>query len=341
MRLRDSVVRVLSLVLTSSLVLTVSAQSPRATISGNVTDPDGKGVAGAQVQAKNEAGAEFHAKSSPSGGYSLTQLPSGTYQVTVLSSGLVPFEKQNVKVEAGATVRLDALLQDFISLGAVGEDRTFFGAALDPHDAPTGPTPRTPDGKPDFSGAWNTLRFVDPGNPEPLAWAEALSKERVANNLKDMPTARCLPYGITLSAFVFPFRIMQNATIVALLYEEDLPRLIYLDGRKHPEETLTPFVGHSVGRWEGDTLVVDTVDFNDKTWLDTVGHPHTDKMHVIEHYRRKDLGHLEVDVTIDDPGAYKKPWTIKRASELAPPNLELGQYVCTENNRDLPHLVGK
>jgi hypothetical protein len=321
--------------------LAASSQNPHNAISGAVTDADGAGVAGAQVQAKNAAGAQFQAKTSASGGYSLADLPAGVYQVTISSPGLRPFAKQNVTVKPAETTRVDAHLEDFLSLGAVGEDRVFFAGALDPHNAPTGPTPRTADGKPDFSGAWNTLRFVDPGKPEPLPWAEALSKERVADNLKDMPTARCLPYGITLSAFVFPFRIMQSATIVALLYEEDLPRLIYLDGRKHPEETLTPFVGHSVGRWEGDTLVVDTIGFNDKTWLDSVGHPHTDKLHVTERYRRKDLGHLEVDVTIDDPGAYKKPWTIKRASELAPADNELGQYVCTENNRDLPHLVGK
>jgi hypothetical protein len=334
MRLRDAAVFFLL------FALTLSAQSPRGTISGNVTDPDGKGVA-AQVQAKNEAGAEFHAKSSASGSYSLTQLPSGTYQIAIVSPGLQPFEKPDVKVQAGQTVRVDASLPDFFSLGSLGEDRVFYADVFDEHKAPTGPTPRTPDGKPDLSGVWHTLRFVDPGKPEALPWAEAAGKERLSNNMKDLPSSRCLPVGPTMAALVLPFRIMQSPTVMALLYEDELPRQIYLDGRKHPDESLSPFVGHSVGKWEGDTLVVDMVGFNDQGWLDFGAHPHTDKLHITERYRRKDLGHLEVEITVDDPGAFKKPWTMKKATELAAAGEEVGQYVCNENNRDLQHLVGK
>ena len=335
MRLRNSAICFLL------CALTVSAQSPRGTISGNVTDPDGKAIAGAQVQAKNEAGAEFHAASSASGSYSIAQLPAGTYQIAVVSPGLEPFQKPDVKLQAGQTVQIDARLEDFFSLGSVGEDRTFYAGIFEPHDAPTGPPPHTPDGKPDLSGVWHTLRFVDPGQPDALPWAEAASKERMANNMKELPSARCLPVGPTLQAVVLPFRIMQSPTVLAILYEDELPRQVYLDGRKHPEEPLAPFVGHSVGKWEGDTLVVDTVGFNDQGWVDLTGHPHTDKLHVTERYRRKDVGHLELEVTIDDPGAFKKPWTMKRASELAAPGDEVGQYVCNENNRDLQHLVGK
>jgi len=323
------------------LAFAVYGQSVSGTISGTVTDPDGKAVSGAQVQAKNAAGVQFQAKASASGSYALADLPAGTYDITVTSPGLRPFTKENVAVQAGETGHVDARLADLTSLGAVGEDRVFFAGITEPHDAPTGPIPRTPDGKPDFSGVWYPLRIVDPGKPDPLPWAEALSKERVANNLKDVPSARCLPFGITRGSTFFSFRIMQNETVLAILYEEDLPRQIYLDGRKHPEESLSPFVGHSVGKWEGDTLVVDTVGFNDKTWLDPQGHPHTDELHLIESYHRKDLGHLEVEVTIDDPGAYKRPWTMKRKAELAGEDQEIGQYVCTENNRDVQHLVGK
>jgi hypothetical protein len=321
-------------------ILAAFGQGQRGTIIGAVTDPDGKAIAGAQVQAKNEGGTQFQAKTSASGTYSIEQLPAGTYQVTVVSGGLVPFEQKDVGLKAGQTARVDARLQDFFSLGTVGEDRVFYADIFDPHAAPKGPAPRTRDGKPDFSGVWHTLRFIDPGIPSPLPWADAASKENLANNLKNIPSARCLPVGPTMSALVLPFRIMQNATVMALLFEDELPRQIYLDGRKHPDESISPFVGHSVGRWEGDTLVVDVVGFNDQGWLDVPGHPHTDKLHIIERWRRKDLGHLEVEITIDDPGAYKKPWTMKKATELAP-NDEVGQYVCNENNRDLPHLVGK
>lgn len=325
----------------SLCVFGISAQGQDGVISGTITDLDGKAVANARVQAKNQAEAQFQAKATATGTYLLTQLPAGTYQIMVVSPGLAPFEKKDVQVHPGETARVDARLQDFPSLGAVGEDRAFYADIFEPHHGPTGPAPLTPDGHPDFSGMWHSMRFVDPGKPEMLPWAEALTKERQANNMKDSPSSRCLPYGIILEALFFGFRIMQNSTLVALLFADDLPREIFLDGRKHPEEPLSPFVGHSVGHWEGDTLVVDTVGFNDKTWLDLNGHPHTDKMHVTERFRRKDLGHLEVEITIDDPGAYKTPWTIKRAAELLPVTEEIGQYVCTENNRDLPHLVGK
>jgi hypothetical protein len=323
------------------LALSVSGQGTRGSIGGAVTDADGAGVSGAQVQAKNAAGAQFQAKTSASGGYSLVDLPAGSYQISIASPGLRPFTKQDVKLEAGQTIRVDARLSDFESLGSVGEDRTFFANILEGHAAPTGPTPRTPDGKPDFSGVWHTLRIVDPGKPEPLPWAEEFSKQQFATNFKDLPSARCLPMGFLATGGFFGFRIMQNSTVLAFLYEEELPRQIYLDGRKHPEESLSPYVGHAVGKWEGDTLVVDTVGFNDQKWLDGEARARTDKLHVVERYTRKDLGHLEIEILIDDPGAYKKPWSMKRAADLAGESEEVGQYVCTENNRDVPHLVGK
>jgi len=323
------------------LALTASAQSGRGIISGSVTDADGAAVANAQIQAKNEKGGQFQAKSSPTGAYSIASLPAGTYEIVVISPGLMPFQKPDVKLADGQTARVDARLSDFLSLGTVGEDRAFYSDILDPHQAPTGPAPRTRNGKPDFSGVWHALRYADPGKPEPLPWADALTKQRNADNLKDFPGSRCLPMGNTVAAFALAFRIMQNDSVIAFLYEDDLPRQIYLDGRKHPEESLSPFIGHSVGHWEGETLVVDTVGFNDNSWLDLAGHPHTDKMRTTERIRRKDLGHLEIETTIDDPGAYKKPWTIKRVTELETPDYEVGQYACMENNRDIPHLVGK
>ena len=321
--------------------LSAYGQGNLGSISGKVTDPDGAAVVNAQIAVKSSAAASFQTKSGADGTYSLTSLSPGTYTLTAVFPGLQPYQRQDVAVNAGQAVQMDVRLADFGSLGALGEDRTFYADVLGSHDAPAGPVPRMPDGKPDFSGIWHTLRVTDPGKPDMLAWAEALTRERIANNSKDFPNSRCLPYGVTLEAAFLPFRMMQNATLLAMLFAEDLPREIYLDGRGHPEEPLAPFVGHSIGKWDGDTLVVDTVGFNDKTWVDLTGHPHTNKLHLTERFRRKDLGHLEVEITIDDPGAYKKPWTMKRASELAPASEELGQYVCTENNQDTEHLVGK
>jgi hypothetical protein len=127
-----------------------------------------------------------------------------------------------------------------------------------------------------------------------------------------------------------------------MIDENDVPghRQIFLDGRSHPKDLQPTWMGHSVGKWEGETLVVDTVGFNDKTWLSLETSPHTEKMHLIERFQRPDLGHLRIELTIDDPEAYAKPWTIRRVSDLAP-NEEVQEFICTENNRDVEHMVGK
>ena len=127
-----------------------------------------------------------------------------------------------------------------------------------------------------------------------------------------------------------------------ILFDEgDLPRQIFLDGREHPKEPNRTWVGHSVGRWEGDTLVVDSVGFNDKSWVSLNFYPHTEMLHQVERFRRPDLGHLEIETTIDDPATFAKPWTWKKVSALAPDGEDVEEYVCSENNRDLEHLVGK
>lgn len=128
---------------------------------------------------------------------------------------------------------------------------------------------------------------------------------------------------------------MQNETVLAFLYESNLPRQIYLDGRKHPEESLSPFVGHSTGQWDGETLVVDTVGFNETSWLTGAGVPHTEQLHIVERIRRNDLGHMAGEMRFEDPGTFKQPWAMKFAAELGPANEEVGQLVCTENNLDV------
>jgi hypothetical protein len=116
---------------------------------------------------------------------------------------------------------------------------------------------------------------------------------------------------------------------------------IYTDGRKHPEDLTPTYMGHSIGHWEGDTLVVDTVGFNDRGTVGGVPHPRSEKLHVTERYRRPDFGHLEIEFTIDDPGTYAKRWKIHNTWDLAPKGEEVLEYICAENNKDLQHLVGK
>ena len=310
-------------------------------ISGTVLNLPGEVVAHAPIQATNlSTNAVFKTTSSEKGLYTITQLPPGAYDISVAFLGYNPFLQKNVTVASAQTARLDIHLIDY-QFDTLGDGREFRIDLYSPHPAPTGPTPRTPEGKPDLSGVWYAQRPVDLGKPEPLPWAEALVRERAANNSKDAPGARCLSRGILAAGALFPYKYVQTRTLLVMLFEDDIPshRQVFLDGRAHPKDPNPSWMGHSIGHWEGDTLVVDTVGFNDRSWLDPQGHPHTEKLHVTERFHRRDLGHLEIEFTIDDPDTYAKPWVIKRATELDPDD-EVGEYVC-ENNHDPEHMVGK
>jgi hypothetical protein len=311
-------------------------------IAGTVVDLTGNGVAKAPVQATNVATkAVYKATSSDKGGYRLEPLPAGVYEIAVAALGYSPYAEQNLMVQAGQTLKLDIHLLDF-QLGTLGDGVEFRIDQLTAHATPKGQGPRTPDGKPDLTGTWYAQRTVDPGKPEPLPWAQKLLEERAANNNKDAPGAHCLTRGITAAGALFPYELVQTPARLVMLFEDDIPshRTVYLDGRRHPKDPNPDWMGHSIGHWEGDTLVVDTIGFNDKSWLDNVGHAHTERLHVTERIRRPDLGHLEIEFTIDDPGAYAKPWIIKRVADLDTRD-EIGEYVCTEGERDAVHMVGK
>lgn len=311
------------------------------TITGTVSNLPGEAVADVAVQAVNSTtNAVYKAASSAKGVYTLAQLPSGTYEISIAAPGFNPFVQKNVIVTAAQTLRLDIHLTDY-QLDTLGDGREFRVDLISPHATPTGPAPRAADGKPDLSGVWYAQRPVDPGKPEPLPWVETLLRERAANNSKDAPGAHCLTRGVTAAGALFPYKLVQTPTLLVMLFEDDIPshRQVFLDGRGHPKDPNPSWMGHSIGHWEGDVLVIDTVGFNDRSWLDPQGHPHTERMRVTERLRRPDLGHLEIEFTIDDPGAYKKPWTMKRVADLDTGD-EVGEYVC-ENNKDPEHMVGK
>lgn len=311
------------------------------TITGTVSNLPGEPVANIPVQAFNSStNAIYKAVSSANGIYTLAQLPSGAYEISVAVQGFNPFSQKNVALASAQTLRLDIHLMDY-QLDTLGDGREFRVDLTSPHPTPPGPTPRTAGGKPDFSGVWYAQRPVDPGKPDPLPWVESLLRERAANNSKDAPGAHCLTRGVTAAGALFPYKLIQTPTLLVMLFEDDIPshRQVFLDGRGHPKDPNPSWMGHSIGHWEGDDLVIDTIGFNNRSWLDPQGHPHTENMRVTERLRRPDLGHLEIEFTIDDPGAYKKPWTIKRMADLDPGD-EVGEYVC-ENNKDPEHMVGK
>ena len=229
----------------------------------------------------------------------------------------------------------------------------------------TAPAPRTPDGKPDFSGLWepdtrggtelSTFRTDVVFPPEwfnvgaqlkdglPFRpWARDLRIARKADNSKDSPDGKCLPMGPFMDhSNRSPRKIVQISGLVVILYEKSFAyRQIFTDGRPLPTDPQPSFYGYSSGKWEGDTLVVQTVGLRDDAWADEEGTPITEAARVTEKFRRPNFGRLEIEVTVDDTKAYTAPWTV-RLSQHIKLDTDLLEYVCRENEKDSPHIVGK
>lgn len=233
------------------------------------------------------------------------------------------------------------------------------------------PTPRTRDGKPDFSGIWLSgnpipcepakgADFLDCGAELPLAreaisigvsltgglpyqpWAAELVRKRSADQAKDDPHVRCLP-DTFIRSYGLPHmqKFVQVPGLLVMLDEMNANyRQIFTDGRPLPPIGTPAFKGYSVGKWEGDTLVVESTGFPDGEWLDRNGSPLTDAARITERIRRVNFGRMEIELTIDDPKAYTKPWTIKIIHSIVL-DTELMDYICTENEKDIGHMVGK
>ena len=203
------------------------------------------------------------------------------------------------------------------------------------------PPPLSADGRIDLSGIWRTptpdyLRDLATGGVDVrmLPWAQALYNQRLANDGRDRPTAACLPHSVTdFDAHFTPKKILQLPGLVVMLFESYRSyRQIHTDGRPLPPEPRSPsWMGYSVGRWERDALVVETVGVNEKTWLDDSGRPHSDALRIIERFERPTFGRMNVAITIDDPKTYVQPWTVRFSWELLA-DTELLDWVC-ENNK--------
>jgi hypothetical protein len=233
------------------------------------------------------------------------------------------------------------------------------------------PVPRT-NGNPDLSGVWEVdetplselkralppdffelqvdvagaskyvLNFLwdfkpedDPSRPE----TKALVKQRGQNEGKDLPTSRCLPGSVPFSLMILPFKIVQTPQQIVMLFEHyDPARQIYTDGRPLPKDPNPSWMGYAAGRWQGDTLVIESAGFNDKTWLDVSGHPRSESARMTERFRRRDFGHLDVEVTVNDPKYYTRAFTVKLPFHLIP-NSDVLEAVCAENEKDRVHLA--
>lgn len=233
------------------------------------------------------------------------------------------------------------------------------------------PAPRTADGHADLSGIWdrglvpgaplpapaNTLGSNPPKGPRPFQdlpslfpdglplqpWAAELRKQRLAEHSKDHPDARCLPLNpVQLHSHPQARKIIQTSGLVLILYEaNDGTRQIFMDGRPLPDNDADPWwYGYSIGHWEGDALVVETIGFKEPGWIDEEGTPISSAARVTERFRRLNYGTLEIQITVDDPKTFTRPWTYKLNQRLMP-DTELIEFVCLENNTSLKHLVGK
>lgn len=221
------------------------------------------------------------------------------------------------------------------------------------------PFPRAGDGRPDLSGVWqpaadrndpaggvegivgpryliSILRDIRPDDEPMQPWAAELYKQRNANFRRDNPLIRCLPAGVPrLNAYTHPYKIVQTPELIVILYEsQTMFRQIFMDGRSLPQDPQPSWMGYSVGRWEGDVLIVESSGFNDQTWLDGSGHPHSDAMRLTERFRRHDVGRMDIEIVVDDPKTYTRPVRYVQPQVLLP-DTDLIEYICTENAKEV------
>ncbi len=214
------------------------------------------------------------------------------------------------------------------------------------------PAPQSSDGHPDLSGIWEPsankyLRDIavdlKPAEVPFQPWAKALYQQRLdGSHSKEDPDANCLPQGVPkIDAAPAPWKIVQTRGFIVIVYEAfNLWRQVFLDGRELEQDANPTWMGYSTGKWDGDTLVVDSRGFNGKAWLDQLGKPSTEALHVTERFRRKDFGHMNIQITVDDPKAYTRPWSVNEEVHLLT-DTELLEFICNENNRDVGHLPGQ
>ncbi|MEP6962460.1 MAG: hypothetical protein ABI995_10285 [Acidobacteriota bacterium] len=210
----------------------------------------------------------------------------------------------------------------------------------------TAPAPRAADGHPDLSGFWRSnwkgifdvTPDLKPGDIAP--WAQALVEQRGEDLAKDYMAVLCLPEGPAFPNSLMEAKIIQTSSLVAVLHPDLTYRQIFMDGRALESDPNPTWMGYSVGRWENDTLVVESAGFNGRTWLDRDGHPHTEGLRTTERYRRVNFGRMELLLTYEDPAVYAKPFTVKIDMSLAA-DTEMLEYVCNENEKDRAHMIGQ
>lgn len=305
-----------------------------AHLSGTVYHSNGSTVPDAPVRAVDPAlGIDLRTRSSTNGRYKFTDLPPGSYVVSVNMPccEFVPFAADDVFVTAGQSRRFDIHMPPG-NLFVEGDDPATITSELRARQViPDAPLPRMVNGRPDLSGVWLTSADPYPDAPKVLPWAAKLAEERAASWFIDNPIVKCLPGSPPApSPATFITKFVAKQDLLIMLFEDVIGfRQVYLDGRKHPPNPEPTWTGYSVGRWEEDILVIETIGYNDRGWVDV--YPRTQSLRMVERYSRPDFGHLNLEVIFDDAGVFEQPWIRRMVWDLAPQE-DLIEYVC-ENNK--------
>lgn len=336
MKLRWGSLMILQCALASMLLAATLAAE--GVIAGSIMSSNGP-VAGATVRARDLSTGSVHESTVLRDGTFVLSLPAAIYDVFVRKAQYSTVTRRGISIVNSQSVRLDLMMNPNGNVDVPGESS--FQLLSERASRVSGEIPKTSDDKPDLSGVWLPSLDLDADDPPYLAWAGALQKERAAAMGKDDPRGLCLPPGTVRTNLNDLTKFVQTKLLLVILMEGSPPgfRQVFLDGRGHSADLEPSWMGESIGRWDGETLVIDTIGFHDRGWIDASGKPQTTKLHVIERMRRPDLGTLDIEITVDDPGAYERPWKLRRELKLAPDE-ELREYVCNENERQ-EHLVGK
>jgi hypothetical protein len=319
------------------LPLGLFAQEFSGAISGKVMGPFDGLVTNAPIQlVHSSSGDAWRSRTDAEGRYEFKGLPSGDYTLRVRTRCCEyrPYDSETLTLDATTVRDFDVQLQQGFQLNTIGDDQGIATSqVLASREVPDLPMPRHPDGQPNLTGMW--VYGSDPFAPDPKfhPWAAELVAKREANNFIDSPRIRCLPTDLPIPGHTPPTfgKFVHIPGLVVILYEGVLGyRQIFTDGRKHPDYPNPTWLGHSIGWWEGNTLVVDTSGFNDRGWTGLT-HPRSEQFHVIERYTRTSYGDMELELTIEDPVVYTESRTEQIPVYLTPQE-ELLEFVC-ENDK--------
>ena len=323
------------------------AQEQTNTLSGQITGPFDGLVTDAPIQVTHiDSGDRWRSRSDSKGHYVFDELPAGSYriQISIGCCEYKPYRHEPVDVLQDSLRVFDIQLEQGFQLNTIGDDQAIATVqVLAERDLPDLPMPRTAEGKPFLSGMWLYGADPFPVGPKFNERSAKLVAERNANNFIESPRMRCLPTALPIPGHTPPTfgKFIHSPGLIVILYEGVLGyRQIFTDGREHPEDPNPTWLGHSIGWWEGDTLVVDTVGFNDRGWTGLT-HPRSENFHVVERYTRSTYGDMELKLTIEDPEVYEEPWVQLIPVHLAPGE-ELFEFVCENekwlqpSNADVP-----